>query len=309
MFQLLNQLALSTRRGASAFRRLRGAVVRYYDPLVKFEVNGRTIMLPMSHELPLYRTRFPTYSDNLARLAAFLRRKLGTLRMIDVGANVGDSYHLVRGERSDAYLLIEGDPRYFPLLLQNTKNDSNVVCVQALVADRKMEQSAHLMAEGGNTQIVSTLATQAEKLHYDTIDNIVIVHPAFHAANLLKTDIEGFDTKALMGASNVLRQAQPVVFFEHHPALLHDANIDAAEIFGVLRQAGYSHAIFYDNLGILLCAVKLTNTPLLESLILYAQQKSGFYYDICCFPDSKQHLAKAFLKEERGFYIAKAAKS
>ena len=104
----------------------------------------------------------------------------------------------------------------------------------------------------------------------------------------------------------MLRRAQPTVFFEHHPRLLRDANIDPMDIFRVLRQAGYDNVMFYDNFGILMCTVPLTNAQLLESLIRYAQHKGSFYYDICCFPDSKRDSAEAFLEEERGHYAAKA---
>src|SRR5262252_2272764 len=126
MHQFLLDRALSPdRRTSRVFRMLASVVARVDDRIVHYRLNGRTLALPLSHDLPRNRLAFPTYSDNLRRLAAFIRRQSGSLRMIDVGANIGDSWALSSepGHTRDGFLLIEGNPRWFALLERNVRLD------------------------------------------------------------------------------------------------------------------------------------------------------------------------------------------
>src|SRR5689334_15134237 len=121
MYQIIFNQALHGRGEARRWgRRLRRLILKWTDPVVSWELNGRKLRLPLSHELPFYRQQLPTYSANLERLAAALRKAHGKLVMIDVGANIGDSVALVGAGPGDACLLLEGDPRYFALLEANT---------------------------------------------------------------------------------------------------------------------------------------------------------------------------------------------
>src|SRR5437870_5489111 len=173
MFQFVFDRATAGRGLSSRiFERLRRAIVRYHDPVVHCNLGGRRVAVNLSHQLPVYRNVFPTYSDNLSRLAAFVRRKCGRLRMIDVGANVGDSYCLIIPRPGDKYLLIEGDTHYFELLTRNTRDDKGVTRVHALLADKPTTSHDVLSAEGGTARIV-TGAHNHHKLVYRTLDDVV----------------------------------------------------------------------------------------------------------------------------------------
>lgn len=100
-----------------ALRGLRGTLAAVADPPVRFELEGMSLLLPLSHDLPRLRGQFPLYSDNLRRLAAAAAAKYADLVVVDIGANVGDSVALVRAAAPDAPILcVEGDPRYLEFL-------------------------------------------------------------------------------------------------------------------------------------------------------------------------------------------------
>lgn len=275
---------------------------KFQNPLVRYNLNEKTMILPFTHDLPIHRKLHPTYSENLARLAKFIRSTFGSLCMIDVGANVGDSYYLVDATPQDLFLLVEGDPTYFSLLERNTYTNPNVTRVQTLVADVAATQSGRLITTGGTGKVQADIAQASSLLTYTTIDHLVQEHPQFRSTNLFKTDIDGYDIKALLGGIELIQSAKPVIFFEHHPQLLAEAKTDPTLIFSALKQNGYSNAIFYDNLGFLIGVVSVDEQERLDELHFYAQYKPGYYYDICAFPDSQQALAEKFLNEERHFF-------
>ena len=123
---LLSKLLISTKdRGFldhvrwSAFFILRRIVLRFCDPTVEYAFCGSTLRLPLSHALPFFRRMFPLYSDNLGRIAAQLFIKFGTFRVIDIGANVGDTVAVIHQYAPLPILCIEGLPKFSELLAEN----------------------------------------------------------------------------------------------------------------------------------------------------------------------------------------------
>src|SRR5271166_5414436 len=98
---------------------IRQARLRFSDPLVRYRLGEMTLLLPLSHELPLYRRDLPQYSMNLGRIVAAVQAKYGNLTMIDVGANVGDSVAVVRAHADAVILCVEGEDQFFELLEVN----------------------------------------------------------------------------------------------------------------------------------------------------------------------------------------------
>lgn len=302
MFQfILDQSLKNNRVGSRLFRYLIQFIVKYYDPVVRYNLNGRQIALNLSHQLPWYRSQFPTYSANLARLAMYIRAWRGALCMIDVGANIGDSYCLVGSKPGDEYLLIEGSRHYFDLLTANTRDARSVTLVQAFISDRPVDSADGLHVEGGTARVVK-MGETSECIHYHTLDEIVEFYPKFRSANLLKTDVDGHDSRAIMGGRRFIAAAMPVIFFEHHPRLLALAGDNDIYIFDVLAELGYRKLILYDNYGFLIGTVGTEQSDLLRDLVFYARQKNGYYYDVCCFNDRHAQAREEFLSLERTFY-------
>ncbi len=277
-------------------QRVRMPLSRVHNPDVRWTFEGRTIRVPLSHDLGWNRGHFPGYTDNLRRLAAFVRARDGALRMIDVGANVGDTYLLVRPAPGDRFLLIEGAERYARLLERNVGGDPGVVCVQALLADRPSEQSGAMVYEGGNARLDARGAGSAR---LETLDRVLARHPAFGPANLIKVDVEGFDGRVLRGARELLARDGPVVMFEHHPRLIDAIGDDAEAVFGELADLGYGPLVVYDNFGALLGTLAPRDAAAVRGLTAAARERDGYYHDLAAFPERRAADRDAFLAAER----------
>jgi FkbM family methyltransferase len=302
LFQFVFDRSLSrNRQVARVFRLARRGAARVHDALVAYPFHGRTLMLPLSHDLPTHRWGAPIYSDNLRRLAGFVRRQAGRLCMIDVGANVGDSWALAGSEPGDAFLLVEGSERWFRLLELNTAGAPGVERVRCLIADRPGERAARVIEASGTGRPVEDGGGATATLR--TVDELVAERPAFRAANLLKVDVDGWDGRVLRGARGLLAAAGPALLFECHPGLLAAAGDDAGELLAWLADLGYRRFVIYENRGTLVAAIGAGDRAPFRALLDEAGRRgTEYYYDVAAFRDPD--AAARFLAGEREFYAA-----
>jgi FkbM family methyltransferase len=304
MSQFLLDLSISPRPWVSrVFRTLRSAALRVHDPIVAYRLNGRSLALPLSHDLPNNRRVAPIYGDNLRRVCEFLRARRGRLTMIDVGANVGDSWVLSSPAEGDRYLLVEASEHWTRLLERNAAGSRGVTRVQAMVSDRCERVNATVVVEQGNGR-VAIGGRDAREIETVTVDLLVERHPDFARADLLKVDVEGWDDRVLRGAAALMREARPVLFFEHDPAGSGGNDVD--RVFRELADLGYRRFLFYDHRGFLAAAVEAGEWARMADLDAYAAQLEHYYYDVCAFHASHADLLDAFLAAERGFYATRS---
>ena len=300
MNQLLFDLCTARPRLlARLAQRVRTAVVRRHNPEVRDRLEGRTLVVPLSHDLAWNRMHHPTYTDNLRRVAEFVRRRDGRLAFVDVGANVGDSYLLTRPAPGDSCVLIEGSERYFGLLKRNVGGDPGVRCVYALLSDVPGEAAGSMVVEGGNARVEAQAGGRGAA--FDTLDRVLERQAGFGPANLLKVDVEGWDGRVLRGGRALLSAAAPVVIFEHHPRLIALTGEDDRRLFGELAALGYGLMIVYDNRGFLLGTLDPADTARATELVSYARQQDGYYFDVIAFPAARSADRDAFLAGERAF--------
>jgi FkbM family methyltransferase len=275
-------------------------IARLGDPLVRYRLNGRMLALPLSHDLPWNIRVHPTYSDNLRRLAAFVREREGAVRMIDVGANIGDSWALAQGGASDTFLLVEGSPRYFELLERNTRGVAGVTCVRQLVSDRRGDADVSIVLDEGNARVVPG-GDGASRETFETVDGLIASRPEHVFANLLKVDVEGADTRVLRGARELITRARPAILFEHSPSALVAAGEDDRAIFTELAAWGYPQVLLYDHRGLLLGEAATTEAAPLDAWLRFARLQPGSYYDVAALSGG---ALDAFAREELAYYAA-----
>ena len=211
MFQFIFDCTLSHKPLVRAvFYKIRRLVNRVIDPIVVYKLHGHTLHLNLSHELPFYRKKFPTYSENLFRLTTFIRERRGHLCMIDVGANVGDSYALASSISGDTFLLIEGNPIYFQLLEMNTHQDDRVIRSQVILSDIEGDTYGDFVVKKGTAGLIKT---GTQHIYCHTLDGLLKSYSHLQACNLLKIDVDGYDIKVLKGAVKIIKQECPVLFF------------------------------------------------------------------------------------------------
>jgi len=275
--------------------RVRRRLTRVWNPEVRWSLEGRTLAVPLSHDFAWNRGLFPGYTDNLHRVAAFLRARDGAVGFIDVGANIGDTYLLTRPAPGDRALLVEGAAHYFGLLVRNVGRDPGVTCVRALLSDRESAAAGGIVYEGGNARIDPTVGGDSA---FETLDGVLARHPGSVTPTLIKVDVEGYDVRVLRGARGLLSTHAPVVMFEHHPRLIDAIGDDPAVVFADLAALGYGTLLVYDNFGALLGTLEPRDLEGIARLIETARRRDGYYHDLIAFPERRAADRKAFLAAE-----------
>jgi FkbM family methyltransferase len=270
---------LCSRARFRALRSLRRLRLLISDPVVKFPLGARDLLLPLSHELPLYRRAFPEYALNLGRLALHLSRKYPDLTVIDVGANVGDSAAVVRMYCDHPVLCIEGEERFFRLLAQNSGNLGPIELEQTFLGAQG--DHVHSVHTGrGNARVI--LGSAPGKENMCTLGQAVSRHPRFALSKLLKLDAEGFDCRIIACESELLRRSKPVLFFEYYPACCEMAGQPAFPVFAQLAETGYSTVLIYQNVGRYLTSLQLHQVTELANFHRCIADVQGFC-DIVAF--------------------------
>jgi FkbM family methyltransferase len=274
------------------WRRLRGHLQRALarrDGLVRYRLGNALLWLPASHELPRHLALHPGYGANLARLAVRALQKYSDLKLIDVGANVGDTVALLRGQAHFPILCIEGDPRFFELLRRNAEAlGPDLYLENSFLGEHRGTIAATTARERGSARIVRGGASEDGGLAVERLPDVLQRHPAFRSARLLKVDTDGFDVAVLRGALDFIAERRPLLFFEYCPYQTEQAGVSAPlEVFRDLRERGYGRVLAYDNTGDFLLSFDLGEERLLEDLHAHFTGRQG-----------KRYLDMAVLAEE-----------
>ena len=246
----------------------RKLLIRLSDTIVRFRVGETDLELPLSHELPFYRTDHPLYGDAVGRIAAALGGPV-----VDIGANVGDTAAIVR-----AYSNV---PILFRLLVRNTA-DLDVTSKQTFVGARALgtvergRGTARVVAGGG-------------AIHSTPLADVLWMR--FGEPALIKLDTDGMDVPILLGNLDLLRRLRPVLFFEYDPHL-------GAEpvVFERLREIGYANVVVYENTGEYRETFELVDEARAAALHAeYSGHGGARYVDVCVVPEGVEIPVNALL--------------
>lgn len=295
---VLAALATADRTGLRGrlLSRVRDLVLLANDPIIEHRVGQALLQLPLSHSYPRFKHQFPGYSENVGRLAKQVSG--GTpLRMIDVGANIGDTVAIVSQYADAQFLCIEGAAGFSKLLRANVPRLGRPVeVVDAYLGERSGVVRGSAVSGAGTGEIVQS-ASGAVKV--STLDEVLKAHPEFVEAGLLKVDTDGFDDLVLRGSAEFLARAKPVIFFEHDVRRVNAAGRSASAIFSWLAARGYDRFLFYDNLGVPIALVE-ADSPTVEALSRYGQLTELIpYFDVAAFPKTKSELGREFYALEQ----------
>lgn len=290
MAQLIFNLLLRVSIKSFAFKlllKLRELLVQINpDGIVNYPYKKFVLQFPFSHDYPINLRFHPNYSENLGKIASVVSKKHSDTKAIDVGANIGDSAAIIQSYTSIPILCIEGNPKFIPMLKENTKQLSNISIEQSFVGERNERVVAI------NNLGTARLERSDNGIEVKTMEEILLNHEEFQSAKLLKIDTDGFDNKILRASANLLNKAKPVLFFEYDPYFLEKQNEQPTTIFSVLQSSGYKTLILFDNLGNLLCEADIDNERLLQDLTHYYNQKGSAYMDICALHESDTDMVK-----------------
>jgi FkbM family methyltransferase len=219
---------------------------------VRRHVQGVDLYLPWSHLLPDYAKSRATYGQNLVELAAGLAKRSGAadgpMKVLDVGANIGDSALQIMHRTGAQVLCVEGDPYWAGYLRKNLGTNADAVIAEALLTPAEGEwDSSSPVRIGGTTKFVQADGGSMPRL---SVAKLRERNPRFDKLRLVKSDTDGFDAMLVPAVAEVWKDAGPVLFFEFDPILTREADKrDPNALWGQLAELGYTNLVIWDNGG------------------------------------------------------------
>ena len=276
-------------------RRLIKFVSKVYDPLVSLRIGNQTIKIPLSHDLRDIIKLYPEYNFNLARIVKYVVELSPDVRVIDIGANIGDSVAFIKNYSDVPVLCIDGDEKYMKVLHENTARYKNVFSCKTLVGAETKEVNLKLKSEKGTAYIEEG----GKGVQMRSLENILLEFPDFKNSKIIKSDTDGFDTIILRSCCNYLKTVNPILFFEFDPHLIKKNNDDAFEFIKFLEECGYHYFIFYVNIGDYLVSCTSEQKELLSQLIHYfSGRKLDLFADVCAFTESDKRIFENIVEKE-----------
>ncbi len=276
---IFNNLLLASTKHRSIKHKLlilcRKFLLLFGDVNVEFKYHRYSLQIPFSHDLPLNMKMFPTYNVNLGEITKIVHQKYADLKVIDVGANIGDSVAVMHHEAVVPILCIEGNPKFLKLLEQNAKQFKDIEIEASFVGEKSVKVNPQ------NNLGTAFLEESNDGIMVHTMQEVISKHPKFATAKLLKIDTDGFDNIIIRASKELLSNAKPIIFFEYDPFYLAKQNEKGIDIFDFLEELNYTSAIVFDNFGFYLTTVSLSNKNLLKDLHHYFNRNGSIYMDIC----------------------------
>lgn len=276
---------------------IRKFLVKTINPVVKYNFYSDYIQIPLSHDLPFNRAILPKYSDNFGRVVEALSDIHSNLKIIDVGANIGDTVCIAKNYANVPLLCVEGNDEYLKFLNLNTKKYTDIEIAKVFLGEsNNYKYSINTNLGTSNIEIDDKNGGEIDLI---SLDNLLVLHENFANSQLLKIDTDGFDNSIIRSGSNYLMLTKPVIFFEYDPYFLKKLNENGKDIFEYLEHVGYSKMTLFDNRGDFYCNVDLCDKKEIDRIHLIADKKEGLeYFDICIYNQTySSKLSNYFLNK------------
>jgi FkbM family methyltransferase len=220
---------------------------------VRREVQGVQLYMPWSHLLPDYARARASYGQNLVELAASLTRHdadPAAFRLLDIGANIGDSTLQVLRRTAGEALCVDADPYWLRYLHMNVDADPRITVAEAMLTPTDEGWgNVRAVRQTGTTRFVEATGEDGASARL-SVGELRRRHPKFEAVRLIKSDTDGFDPVLVPAAAAAWQSSRPVLFFEFDPSLARRlSEEDPNRMWDELRALGYSRVAIWDNTG------------------------------------------------------------
>jgi FkbM family methyltransferase len=258
------------------------------DPIVRYAIGDVSLRIPLSHQLPRIRRRYPTYGTNQAAVATSLLQKYPDLSAIDIGANIGDTVALWREVGDFPVLAVEPSERYLRLLRLNSAALGDLTIHGGLIGEADAEAQVKIEERLGTARLVA-----GDQLHRITrLTSLIEAYPRFRDAKLVKIDTDGSDGEVILGGYEWIATAKPAVFFEFSPSLASRDRRPLLDAVAMLVSLGYGCLMFYDNVGEFALSVRASESERIEELHAHALAwGEERYWDVAAFHGEDEDVA------------------
>jgi FkbM family methyltransferase len=277
-------------------------LTKIYDPIIYSSVGGNRIKLNLSHSLPSFLISFPYYDRVLPRICQILNESKPLLKIIDVGANVGDTVAMISEKANANYLCVEGNEKYYDLLVENSMLFTGCVETEkCFLGDKTTKVNMDLITKNGTARLDS--GGNSKIFLIKKLDDLLNEKPNFkNNVDLIKIDTDGFELQILRGSKKTIVRNKPLIFFEFTPELMLAQKQDPLDIFKFLSNLGYSDSIFYSNTGVFIDSAKLNDIPKLKELVNRIDGSLIYYYDVLAVHKSCKVVFNKLYLSERSFF-------
>jgi FkbM family methyltransferase len=257
------------------FKLLRQQILSGSDPVVSYVYKGKNMAIHLSHDFPYILKDYPQYSQNLGWVIQKMHQKYADLKVIDVGANIGDSAVLIKDIADIPILCVEGNPKFLNLLKTNTQGLS-----QVSIADCFVGEEATMVEAVSGLGSAHLKESNSGGIAVKTMQHVIAENDTFSHAKLLKIDTDGFDNKIIRGAKTYLLESKAAVFFEYDPFFLAKQGELGVDIFDFLVSLGYAKFLIFDNIGDFLITLDHRSKSQFLELHAYFNKGGKQYMDI-----------------------------
>lgn len=218
---------------------------KYIHVPIKTVIHGESVIINYGNSYPVNCRIHTDFNNPLLEIVYQVHReKKNPIRIIDVGAAVGDTVLLLKancGGMIEHFSCVDGDAEFFAYLRYNTRNIPNCLLYHVLLSS----------GEGAIRELVRTHGGTASAQGDNLIPAIPLdsLREKIGRVDLLKIDVDGFDGEVISGAREILTKDRPAVIFEWHPKLCVKTGNDFLKHFSVLSECGYDRFLWYANEG------------------------------------------------------------
>lgn len=279
---------------------IRRLIIKIFrDPAFVYEINGKKLLLPLSHNLPFYINDHIFYDKLLMRISDYLHFKQQSISGIDIGANVGDTIMALYRNPKDIFLGVEPEPKFFEYLKKNTVGYKDILVDNTICSSQKSQSKFVFEEENGTARLIPTKNSEITP-EVDSLDNVLGKYTQIDRLDILKIDTDGNDFDVIKGSQKTIKKYRPIILFECDSFSNDNYVKDVLQVIKDLLNIGYSSCLIYDNFGYLIGRYNLKDTEGLKKLLWYQEISKFYYYDILVLPDK---YTEEFYKQEIDFFV------
>jgi len=253
--------------------------------IVRTTIHERSALVNFGYTYPVTARLYPNFNNPLLELVhATYKSKQRSIRLVDVGAAIGDTVLLVDANcpgMVSEYVCVDGDAEFFEYLKKNLSHLSNVRCIL-----HQLSRSAGLNPELVRIHVGTASAQGKVNVKTAPLDSVLDSHTV-GPVDVLKIDVDGFDGEVLAGATTILKNSRPGVIFEWHPILCKQTGNSWSVAFEILRQNGYRQSAWFTKFGTFSHFESLDDISSLRAMAEFCETTTAFsdwHYDVVCLP-------------------------
>ncbi len=270
----------------------------------KIQIDNKSLTVPLNHPLDSFMNQYKLYDRFLPILVSHLPKEG---KIIDIGANVGDTLYATIDRCSNNIICVEAADDFYELLeininALNEGQRERVSALKRMVGTGRFTGTLEQTHGGTASLKVDEKTTQ----NYFSLDFLI---DDKSAVNLIKVDTDGFDFDVIESAKQICKESKPILFWENE--ISEDFQLNGFEqMYYNLLELGYDTLYIFDNFGNIIFensnfeTLKQLNTYI-YSMKKYDCTRTIFYTDVLAVSDKHKGLVTNAIEDYKRSCILK----